>query len=144
MDVKKVKERLVGAGIEVYRTRRDEIHVAERVRLHIMDSGIRVQVGEELRISFTARSQRSDFPEGSSDTELFERVRETIGPTAAQRGYEESWSGTTEVTDPIDETRVLDVWHEVTWTKPAADEASAIDEVRWVLALERYVPPKAD
>lgn len=142
MDVKKVKERLVAAGIEVYRTRPAEIHVAERVRLHIMDSGVRLQLGEELRVSFTARSQRSDFPENASEPELFARIRECIGPGASERGYVETWSGTTPVADPQDAEKILDVYHEVTWTKPAGDEDSAIDEVRWALTLERYVPPQ--
>jgi hypothetical protein len=143
MDVKKVKERLVAAGIEVYRTRQAEIHVAERVRLHIMDSGVRLQIGEELRVSFTARSQRSDFPEDASEPELFARIRSTIGPGAAERGYEETWFGTTPVADPQDDAKILDVYHEVTWSKPASDEDSAIDEIRWALGLERYVPPEA-
>lgn len=145
MDVKKVKEQLASAGIEIYRTRPTEIHVAERIRLHIMDSGVRVLLQDGLHVAFTARSQRSDFPDGSSADELFARVREAIGPGAAERGYAETWSGTTKVHDPIDESKVLDVWHEVTWTKPAGDAEAgidaAIDEVRWALALERYVPP---
>ncbi|MDQ3034132.1 MAG: hypothetical protein M3Y87_17105 [Myxococcota bacterium] len=141
MDVKKVKEQLVAAGIEVYRTRPAEIHVAERVRLHIMDSGVRVQLGEELRVSFTARSQRSDFPDEASETELFARIRSTIGPGAVERGYVETWSGTTPVTDPVDAEKILDVYHEVTWTKPADGADSAIAEVQWALGLERYVPP---
>lgn len=142
MDVKKVKEQLASAGIEIYRTRPTEIHVAERIRLHIMDSGVRVQLQDGLTVSFTARSQRSDFPDGASEAELFARVRATIGPGAAERGYAETWSGTTKVHDPVDESKVLDVWHEVTWAKPAGDTDAAIDEVRWALGLERYVPPE--
>ena len=141
MDVKKVKAQLASAGLEIYRTRPSEIHVAERIRLHIMDSGVRVQLEGGLRVCFTARSQRSDFPNGATEDELFARVREVIGPGAAERGYAETWSGTTKVLDPIDEAKVLDVWHEVTWTKPTTDTDAAIDEIRWVLGLERYVPP---
>jgi len=141
MDVKKLKETLVGAGIEVYRTRTSEIHVAERVRYHLMDSGIRVKVAEDLEISFTARSQRSDFPEADA-ADLFTRVRQSIGPGASERGYTETWSGTTPVRDPVDGVRVLDVWHEVTWSKAAKDPESAVDEIRWALGLERYVTTK--
>jgi hypothetical protein len=138
----KVKETLVGAGIEIYRTRPNEIHVAERVRYHIMDSGIRVLVGEALQVQFTARSQRSDFPEGVSAEAAFERVRRAVGQDALARGYIETWSGTTLVRDPMDENRVLDVWHEVTYTKTMQDPAEAIDEVRWALSIERFVPPE--
>lgn len=140
MDVKKLKEQLVGAGIEVYRTRPAEIHIAERVRLHIMDSGIRVACGDELRITFTARTQRSDFPESATEDELFARVRRTIGESALSRGYAETASGTTPVKDPIDDQRVLDTWHEVTYSRSLADGDATVDEVRWVLSLERYVP----
>jgi hypothetical protein len=141
MDVKKVKEELVGAGIEVYRTRATEVCVAERVRFHIMDSGIRVVVDGALKVSFTARSQRSDFPPETSDDDLFARVRGLIGESAVERGYAESWAGTTPVKDPLDDARVLDVYHEVTYTKRADSPAEAVDEVRWALSQERYVAP---
>ena len=141
MDVKNVKEELVGAGIEVYRTRPSEVCVAERVRFHIMDSGIRVLLDGALKVSFTARSQRSDFPAETSDDDLFARVRGLVGAGALERGYAESWSGTTPVKDPLDDARVLDVYHEVTYTKPASTPAEAIDEVRWALSQERYVSP---
>ncbi len=39
----------------------------------------------------------------------------------------------------MDDGRVLDVWHEVTYGKPADDTAAALDEIRWALALERCV-----
>lgn len=141
MDVKNLKEQLVGAGIEVYRTRPSEIHVAERVRLHIMDSGIRLLLGDELKISFTARSQRSDFPADASPDDIFAQVRATIGPEAMARGYAETWSATTPVNDPIDEKKILDVWHEVTYTKATDGSDAALEEVRWALGIERYVAP---
>jgi hypothetical protein len=143
MDVKKAKEHLVAAGIEIYRTRSNEIHVAERVRVHIMDSGVRVKFGDELRVGFTARLQRSDFPEESSESELFARIRGVIGPQAQARGYTETWCGTTHVADPQDPEKILDVWHEVSWTRPANDAEDMIREIRWALTLERYVPPPA-
>jgi hypothetical protein len=92
-------------------------------------------------VSFTARSQRSDFPEDATEVALFARIRECIGPGAVERGYAETWSGTTQVPDPQDAEKILDVWHEVTWTKPAGDGDAVVDEVRWALTLERYVPP---
>ena len=90
-------------------------------------------------MSFTARTQRSDFPSEATETELFAKVRDTIGQQALARGYAETWSGTTPVKDPVDEQRVLDTWHEVTYAKTASDADAAVDEVRWILALERYV-----
>lgn len=152
-DVKQLKADLTSAGIEVYRTKKTEIHIAERIRLHIMDSGIRLQIldtgageespvsspsGERLRVLFTARTQKSDFPDTAAPT-LFEKVRSAIGTAAAARGFAEESSGTVEVKDPMDESRVLDVWHEVTYQKDAADTNAALDEIRWALELERYV-----
>lgn len=152
-DVKQLKAELTSAGIEIYRTKKTEIHIAERIRLHIMDSGVRLQVldtgageespqssptGERLRVLFTARSQRSDFPDAAADV-LFDKVRAAVGPRATERGFSELSSSTTEVKDPMDAARVLDVWHEVTYQKDANDTNAALDEIRWALDLERYV-----
>lgn len=152
-DVKQLKAELTAAGIEIYRTKKTEIQIAERIRLHIMDSGVRLQVldtnagedspassptGERLRVVFTARSQRSDFPE-AGDEALFAKVRAAIGPNASARGFSELSAGTVEVKDPMDEARILDVWHEVTYQKDAADANAALDEIRWALGLERYI-----
>ena len=152
-DVKQLKAELASAGIEIYRTKKTEIHVAERVRLHIMDSGVRLLLldtgageespsssptGERLRVVFTARSQRSDFPDIEPDI-LFAKVRSAVSPGANARGFKESVSGTLEVKDPMDAKRILDVWHEVTYEKDASDASGAIDEIRWALALDRYI-----
>jgi hypothetical protein len=142
-DVKQLKAELASAGIEIYRTKKSEIQIAERIRLHIMDSGVRLQIVEApeadpLRVLFTARAQRSDFPQSQPDS-LFEKVRTAIGPTALSRGFAEVSAGSVEVKDPMDDARVLDVWHEVTYEKPAGDTQSALDEIRWALNLERYV-----
>ena len=139
-DLQRVKQTLVAAGVEIYRTQPEELALAERVRLHIMDSGVRVRLAEELGVAFTARSQRSDFPGEEADA-LFRRVRETIGEAAGGRGYEEESSRTVEVKDPMNEATVLDTWHEVTYTKATESEASLLEEVRWALSLEKYVTP---
>jgi hypothetical protein len=137
-DLQQVKEALLNAGVEVYRTRQDAIHVAERVRLHIMDSGVLIRAGDALTVEFTARSQRSDFPHAPAD-QLFARVRETVGNAARARGYAEGGSRTIEVRDPVDDSRVLDVWHEVTFGKPVHGVDEAVAEVSWALEVEKYV-----
>ncbi|MCZ7682286.1 MAG: hypothetical protein M5U28_27240 [Sandaracinaceae bacterium] len=140
-DLKQVKEELVKAGVEIYRTRPpSEIQVAERVRLHIMDSGIRVRLDQSLTVVFTARTQRSDFPSVAPD-QLFAKVRETVGHLAAERGYEEQGAHTVEVKDPMDEAKVLDTWHEITYAKPLESLEAALDEVRWALGVEKYITP---
>jgi hypothetical protein len=140
LDAKQLKESLVHAGLEVYRSRPAEIHVAERVRSHIMDSGVRLLVGQGLEVRFAARTQRSDYPETPAD-ELFARVRAHVGRPAEARGFAEVTSGTVEVKDPVDPNRTLDVWHEVTYAKPVSDVGAAIDEIRWALGVDRYVMP---
>lgn len=138
LDVKTVKKALQDAGVEVYRSRPDEVHIAERIRLHIMDSHVRVVLGETMKVRFTARSQRSDFPNARSD-ELFERVRHRVGGGAIERGYVETASQVQDVKDPVDDAKTLDVWHEVIYEKPASDLDEVIDEVRWALGLEKFV-----
>jgi hypothetical protein len=138
LDAKQIKTELVAAGFEVYRTRPDEVQVAERVRLHIMDSGIRVWVKDEVHVAFTVRQQRSDFPDVPPET-LIDRARREVGRLAQGRGYVETQSGSVEVKDPMDASRVLDVWHEVTYEKPIGDLATAVDEVRWALSIERFL-----
>jgi len=93
-----------------------------------------------LVVQFTARTQRSDAPSAQS-AELFRRVREEIGAQAGSRGYEESGAEIVEVKDPVDQARVLDVWHEVTYRKPLAGIDDAVAEVRWALDLEKYIQP---
>lgn len=139
-DVQRVKQALVDAGVEIYRLQDEEIQVAERVRLHIMDSGVRIRCGDGVRVVFTARSQRSDFP-NAQPQDLFEKVRGLIGGQAAPRGYIEAEATTVEVKDPVDHNKVLDIWHEVTYEKPA-DLDSLVEEVRWALDIDKYVSPR--
>jgi hypothetical protein len=140
LTIQDIQQALADAGVEIYRTADQELQIAERVRLHIMDSGVRVVLNDALAVQFTARTQRSDAPSAKSE-ELFRRVREEIGEQAGSRGYEESHAEIVEVKDPVDEARVLDVWHEVTYRKPLAAVDDAVAEVRWALDLEKYVQP---
>jgi len=140
LTIQDIQQALADAGVEIYRAEAQELRIAERVRLHIMDSGVRVVLNGELVVQFTARSQRSDAPSAQS-AELFRRVRQEIGEQASRRGYEELGAETVEVKDPVDEARVLDVWHEVTYRKPLAAVDDAVAEVRWALDLEKYVQP---
>jgi len=139
LKIQDIKEALADAGVEIYRSEAGQLRIAERVRLHIMDSGVRVLNGE-LVVLFTARTQRSDAPSAHAE-ELFRRVREEIGERAESRGYEESHAEIVEVTDPVNESRVLDVWHEVTYRKPLTAVDDAVAEVRWALDLDKYVRP---
>jgi hypothetical protein len=140
LSIQSIQQALASAGVEIYRTDDHELQIAERIRLHIMDSGVRVVVRDGLAVQFTARSQRSDAPSAQPE-ELFRRVREEIGCRAGDRGYTEASAEVVEVTDPVDDARVLDVWHEVTYRKNLDQPDEAVDEVRWALDLEKYVQP---
>lgn len=133
-----VKKALGDAGIELYRIEGHEVFVAERVRFHIMDSGIRVFAEGPLRVRFTVRSQQSDFPHLAPDA-LLARVRAAVGEDCAARGFSEASSRSVKVADPVDSNKVLDVWHEVTYEKETEDLAGAIEDVRWALEIEKYV-----
>ena len=136
-----IKKALTDAGIEVYRSRAQEIHIAERVRLHLMDSGVRLHLEEQgLAVSFTARAQEADF-KGVASEAIFARVVEVLGQQALGRGYAEIERRSVPVQDPVDPEKVLDVWHEVSYRRAVEATAAAIEEVRWILALERYVSP---
>jgi hypothetical protein len=138
VDPKAAKSELQKAGVEIYRARSDEIQIAERIRLHLMDSGVRLVFGPPMRVAFTVRSQKSDFPDASGE-ELITRARGQVGPEAARRGYVEVRAESVDVRDPMDATRILDVWHEVTYEKPVPALAEALEEVRWILSVDRFL-----
>ena len=140
LSIQSIEQALAEAGVEIYRTDDHELQIAERIRLHLMDSGVRVVVRDGLEVQFTARSQRSDAPSAQPE-ELFRRVREEVGGQAGDRGYREASAEVVEVPDPVDGARILDVWHEVTYRKPLEQVDEAVDEVRWALDLEKYVQP---
>ncbi len=133
-----VQRALAAAGIEIYRSKDGEICIAERIRVHLMDSGVRLLVGATPRVRLTVRSQRSDFPSASS-VELFSKVRTAMRPLVDARGFAEILADAREVTDPVDASHILDVWHELTYEKSVSHLDAAIEEVRWALGLARCV-----
>jgi len=133
-----IRKALVEAGIEIYRAEVGEILVAERIRLHLMDSGVRVRVGSDACVAVTVRSQRSDFPSASND-ELFSKVRAAMEDPVGTRGFKEVREDVREVTDPVDASRVLDVWYELTFEKNVAETDALVDEVRWALGIPKCV-----
>lgn len=134
-----VRTAILDAGLEVFRTKEDTIQLAERVRSHLMDAGIQVLVKEGVStILVTVRTQRSDFPSASPD-DLFAKVRAGIGHDARDRGFSEVAARPREIQDPVDDSRVLDVWYEVTFGKPIASTSVLVDDVQWALRLPKCV-----
>ena len=57
-----IKKALISAGFELYRTRGEVVHIADRVRENLlMDSGIFVHAGRAT-VGFVVRAQHTDFP----------------------------------------------------------------------------------
>lgn len=135
-----LRKAVLDAGLEIYRTTATELVIAERVRMHLMDSGVAVTVADGVLVRLTVRSQRSDFPE-SAPEDLFERVRRAVDESAGARGFREVATATREVTDPVDREHVLDVWHELTFAKPIDAVDALIEDVRWALAIPKCVDP---
>jgi hypothetical protein len=134
-----IKKALKDAGLEVYRTKGDVVHLAERVRENLlMDAGIFICAAGP-RVGFVVRAQRNDFPHEGEDG-LFARARSMAAP-ALDRGYLEVVAEVRKVFDPGDGQRTLDTWCEVSFEKPVDDLASAVDEARFALSIEKAAAP---
>ncbi len=142
MEMNELQRLLEDAGVEIYQVKEGELEIAERVRYHMMDSGLRIRMDEQLALIFSVRSQQSDRPSASSET-LFSAVRDKVSADTTARGYQEVASERVEAKDPMDASRVLDVWHEITFAKtfPKSNDSvpSLIEDVRWALSIEKYV-----
>lgn len=135
-----LKRSLRDAGLEIYRTRGDIVHLAERVRENLlMDSGVYARASA-LTAGLTVRAQKADF-HGDTDEELFGRAR-ALAASAAERGYVEASAVARDIHDPGDVSRTLDVWFEVTFERPVADEAALLDELRFALSVEKAASPR--
>lgn len=133
-----VKIALVAAGVEVYRVVGDVVEVAERVRLHLMDSGIRVVTGPSPEVRFTARTQRSENHLLSPEAQ-FDRVRAAVGPLAVVEGWREVEAASKDIHDPVDHKKVLDVFFEVTYARNVSGLPDVTTAVQWALGIEKYV-----
>src|SRR5258706_5233270 len=131
-----LKKALVSAGFQVFRTLGDEIVLAERVRENlIMDSGVRVRVGEPLQVRVIFKAQRGNFP-GEDDSHLFERARK-LAESARSKGFAEVGHTVSPVLDPTDAERTLDTFFEVMLEKSVPSLEVALEEVKFVFSLER-------
>ncbi|HXN32409.1 MAG TPA: hypothetical protein VN894_11125 [Polyangiaceae bacterium] len=132
----RIKKALTDAGFELFRSRGEEVVLAERPRENlIMDSGVRLRVGEPLEVRVVLRAQKVDFP-NEDELHIFERVRRLAGPALAV-GFAEVATAVTPVSDPGEGGRTLDTFYEITYAKraPALDDAMA--ELKFALCLEK-------
>lgn len=134
-----LKQALSAANIEIYGEDGSSLQIAERHRYHLMDSGVRAEASPEgFRVGFVVRAQRSDFPHMDAE-KLFRQIRDTVGPNLGSRGYDSVEQRVVEVQDPVDTTKLLDVWYELFFAKHVASTDDAIEEIRWALGVEKYL-----
>jgi hypothetical protein len=131
-----IKRALIDAGFEIFRTRNEEIVLAERPRENlIMDSGVRLRLSSSLEVRVVLRAQKADFP-NDEEARLFERVR-NLASGAVDAGFVEVGTAVTRVSDPGDAERTLDTFYEITYAKPAAALDEAVSQLKFALGLEK-------
>jgi hypothetical protein len=131
-----VKKVLADAGFEVFRTKGEEIVLAERPRENlIMDSGVRLRVGDALEVRIVMRAQKADFP-NDGDAHLFERVR-GLAALALSSGFAEVETTVTRVADPGDRERTLDTFYEITYAKTVVALDDAVAQLKFAMGLEK-------
>jgi hypothetical protein len=135
-----LKKALIAGGFEVFRTRPEEVVLAERVRENlILDSGVRVgPLGDGgVRVRLVLRAQRTDFP-SDEDNALFDRVRKLAEPAIAE-GFAEVSTNLNAVKDPADPERTLDTFYEVFLSREVATLEDAMPVLKFALSLEKAV-----
>jgi hypothetical protein len=135
--LRQIARTLAASGVEIFDQRDGELQIAERVRMHLMDSGVRIRAKDSrIEIVFTATASKAEHPSADPD-DLFEMIRKTVGVAASAHGYREVGSSTTEARDPQCRDRVLDVFHGIEYARALDERAHLADEVRWALELDK-------
>ena len=135
-----LKRLVLEAGLEIYRASNEEIRIAERVRMHLMDSGVLLRLTDEPELWLTIRAQRSDFPNGSAD-ELSKIIRSAVGQTVTDLGFHETQAVEREITNPVDDGHVLDVWYELTFAKRIQSADTLVVDLKTALSVSKCVSP---
>ncbi len=134
---KELRRVLLDSGLEVFRVKDDEVHLAERQNLHLMEAGVRIRCGESYGVTIVARAQRSDAAARHAD-EQFALVREGIRDILTA-GFVEKSADSRTLYSVSDSTQVVDVWYEITVYRDFADVEAMIAGVRHALSVERYI-----
>ncbi|MBI5513447.1 MAG: hypothetical protein HY909_06730 [Deltaproteobacteria bacterium] len=139
MDVKILKLHLQNAGLEIFRVRGEEVHLAERHNLQLMEAGVRARGGERPALLVVLRAQRNDAPHEGAGA-LFELVR-TRARMVLPEGFTETDAIARELRNVSDPSQVLDLWYEVTFERAISTPEEAVELALRALSIERYILP---
>ncbi len=141
MTPKELKQELVAAGFQVYRSEAGQVQLAIRVRDNlIMDSGVWVtfdplqsfgQSETQFGVRCVFRSQLSDHT-SDGDEEAFARARE-LAQVLEPTGYIERERRVIQVDNPSRPGQLLDTWREVVVEKGALGWDELLAELRAAL-----------
>jgi hypothetical protein len=144
--VAELKRALAAAGALVYRTRGDEVLLAERARDNLLlEAHVRVRCVESnhgspsYSVVVAARAQASDFPL-EAEGAVLSRAR-ALASTFHARGFSTVSERARALPDPSDPTRALDVSHEVVLERAAPTLGEAVEVALAALALPRLAVP---
>lgn len=141
MTPKELKQELVAAGFQVYRSEAKQLQLAVRVRDNlIMDSGVWVTFDPEqvlghsdtlFGVRCVFRSQQSDHAADGED-QAFRRASE-LAEALTPTGYVESERRVIQVENPSHPGQLLDTWREVVVEKGELGWNELLTELRAAL-----------
>jgi hypothetical protein len=142
---RELKQELVAAGFQVYRSESTQLQLAVRVRENlIMDSGVWVifnpeqplgQSDTQFGVRCVFRSQQSDHS-ADGDDEAFARARE-LAQALEPTGYIERETRVVTVENPSSPGQVLDTWREVVVEKLALGWEELVAELKAALHMTK-------
>jgi hypothetical protein len=131
-----LKKALQLEGFQVYRTLDAEVRLAERVRENlILDSGVSVTSSEKPIVRIVFRAEKHLFA-GLDDAALFARAS-ALASDAIQAGFVKTGEKQVAMTDPNEESIVLDTVFEVSFEKQVETIAEAAEVCRMLLQRPR-------
>ena len=138
IDVKELKRALVATGLEVFRVRGNEVHLAERQNLHLMEARVQVAGGGAPAVTVVLHAQRSDVPK--MDPKSILDIVRGRAEGLKRDGYEEVDAKPRDICS-VSDGAVLDVWYEVTLRREVSTLDEAVAEAQRDFSVERYVIP---
>ncbi len=133
-----LREALNDANIEVYQEHAHTIEIAERIRFHMMDSGVRISNQKPWNLVFTVRAEQSSNPHASKET-LLERLRAQFSKQVQDKGYREVEAHTRIINHPSNNDEVLDIWYELQYGKELTSIEEVVSDLQWALKIDKQL-----